>query len=167
MTGDLFERWILLLEELDIINQMYLYAVSKNGMPRDVSLAFAVELAEPMVEILVARKKLPANTRRQTLKECLEALLVEYDNVVFDKETSADSDGFLDKLKNNRVRIMHIKHNQKKEKCFDGTHCVLYLCKLSLLYRSIPLDLFDISACAYKDKLKMNAAALDAWAENL
>lgn len=157
----------MLLEELDIINQMYLYAVSKNGMPRDVSLAFAVELAEPMVEILVARKKLPANTRRQTLKECLEALLVEYDNVVFYKETSADSDGFLDKLKNNRVRIMHIKHNQKKKKCFDGAHCVLYLCKLSLLYRSIPLDLFDISACAYKGKLKMNAAALDAWAENL
>ena len=75
--------------------------------------------------------------------------------------------GFLTSLRTIEYELCISSIIRRRKKCFDGAHCVLYLCKLSLLYRSIPLDLFDISACAYKGKLKMNAAALDAWAENL
>lgn len=44
---------------------------------------------------------------------------------------------------------MHIKRNQESAKRFDGVHCVLYINKLSLLYRVMLLDLLGVGEASY------------------
>ena len=36
ITEDLFYRWEELLDELDVVNQMYLYAISDSRIPVDI-----------------------------------------------------------------------------------------------------------------------------------
>jgi len=169
LTDELFGRWQMLLDELSIVNQLYLYAVSDNGMPVDVSLAFLVELAEPMVEILQEWKhlftELHPGKRDTTLKCCLKTLIDKYGGVIFGKEKVTDAiyDDLLSNLKNSRVRIMHIKRNLGDY--FDGKRCALYLCKLSLLYRCIVLDLLGISSDVYDTRLREITFSLDTWTE--
>ena len=52
LNDGLMRKWVSLLDELDITNQVYLYMLADSGMPVDLRLAFLVELAEPMVEIV-------------------------------------------------------------------------------------------------------------------
>ncbi len=168
LTDELFGRWQMLLDELDIVNQLYLYAVSDNGMPVDVSLAFLVELAEPMVEILKERKDLFPELHPgggTTLRCCLKALIGKYGGVIFGEEIDTAYDSLLDKLKDGRVRVMHIKRNQGDY--FDGGCCILYLRKLSLLYRCVILDLLGVPSGAYDARLKEISSHLDTWAEQL
>lgn len=40
ITADLFYRWEKLLDELDVVHQMYLYSVSNSGITVDVKCAF-------------------------------------------------------------------------------------------------------------------------------
>ena len=46
LSAELFAKWQEILDDLDIVNQVYLYAVSDNGMRRDVTLAFLAEMSE-------------------------------------------------------------------------------------------------------------------------
>lgn len=160
INEDIFNRWIDLLNELDIVNQMYLYTISDSGMPVDFRLAFMVELSESMVEILKEEKELfpdlhPGTKREDTkLKGCLKALIDSYGNVIFARETESKKyQEVLQKMVDSRVRIMHIKRNQKKKKYFDGNESVRYLTKLSLLYRVILLDLMNVKI-HYTERLK-------------
>ncbi len=57
---------------------------------------------------------------------------------------------------------MHINRNQEKG-FLNGTVCVLYLIKLSLLYRVALLDLLGIPGLFYEQRLKQEANRLDAW----
>ena len=52
LTTDLFCKWQQLLDELDVVHQMYLYSLSDSGITVDVKCAFLIELAEPLVEII-------------------------------------------------------------------------------------------------------------------
>lgn len=169
LTDELFGRWQMLLDEPGIVNQLYLYAVSDNGMPVDVSLAFLVELAEPMVEILKERKslfpELHPGKKDTTLRCCLEALIGKYGGVIFGEEIDTAYDGLLDKLRDSRVRVMHIKRDSGNY--FDGGHCILYLRKLSLLYRCVVLDLLGVPSGAYDARLKEISSHLDTWAGQL
>lgn len=171
LSAELFAKWQEILDDLDIVNQVYLYAVSDNGMPRDVTLAFLVEMSESMVELLKAKRNLfpdlTPGARGTTLKDCLRALIEQYGDVVFKKEMSGDFDDCLKRLKGTRVQIMHIKRNWAEGKRFDGKHCVLYALKLSLLYRAILLDLLGIEKDDYAPKVQCITDSLDRWAEQL
>jgi hypothetical protein len=166
LNEPLFKRWQDLLKELAIVNQVYLYNLGKSGMPVDLRLAFLIELAEPMVEIVNAEKNLfPSlnpGDRGTSLKQCLNALYNSFGDVIFEKERKSDYGAFLSKLVDSRIRIMHIKRNQKKE-YFNGKYCAYYMMKISLLYRRILLDLLDISYDRYKDNLKNITVKLDRW----
>ena len=60
MKDNLFSRWKDLLRELDIANQVYLYNMAKTGMPVDLRLAFIIELAEPISELVNAEVNISA-----------------------------------------------------------------------------------------------------------
>ena len=167
LNDGLMRRWVALLDELSITNQTYLYMLADSGMPADLRLAFLVELAEPMVEIVNKEKgiypSLHPGERGTNLKQCLNALGNSYGDVIFCREQLNDEyDDVLSTLVNSRVRIMHIKTKMPAGKYFDGKCSVYYMRKMSLLYRSILLDLLGIPLDSYQSKLTRRISAFDA-----
>lgn len=167
--SELFATWQELLDELEIVNQIYLYAISDNGMPRDVSLAFVVEMAESLVELLKVKGCCSDFEQcGKTLVNCLSALIRNYGNVIFEREREEGKlEALVRRLKNARVQVMHIKRNWENGKRLDGAHCVLYINKLSLLYRVILFDLLGVDKSTYEKELEAIAGRLDSWAEQI
>lgn len=169
LNSDLYDKWEHLLEELDIAHQMYLYAMGDTKITVDVKCAFLIELAETLVEILKVytnsfQKLKPGDGT--SLKACVKALIEEYGKDIFEREMEANEKEFLSTVINSRVRIMHIKRNQKI-KYFDGNESVLYILKLSLLYRRILLDILGIEKQVYVDKLRKCVSRLNRWNDTL
>ena len=169
LNSDLYDKWEQLLEELDIAHQMYLYAMGDTKITVDVKCAFLIELAETLVEVLKVytnsfQKLKPGNGT--SLKACVKALIEEYGKDIFEREMEAQEKEFLSTVINSRVRIMHIKRNQKI-KYFDGNESVLYILKLSLLYRRILLDILGVEKQVYVDKLRKCVSRLNRWNDTL
>lgn len=169
LNSDLYDKWEQLLEELDIAHQMYLYAMGDTKITVDVKCAFLIELAETLVEILKVytnsfQKLKPGNGT--SLKACVKALIEEYGKDIFEREMEANEKEFLSTVINSRVRIMHIKRNQKI-KYFDGNESVLYILKLSLLYRRILLEILGVEKQVYVDKLRKCVSRLNRWNDTL
>ena len=165
LNTDLYDKWEQLLEELDIAHQMYLYAMGDTKITVDVKCAFLIELAETLVEVLKVytnsfQKLKPGNGT--SLKACVKALIEEYGKDIFEREMEANEKEFLSTVINSRVRIMHIKRNQKI-KYFDGNESVLYILKLSLLYRRILLEILGVEKQVYVDKLRKCVSRLNRW----
>ena len=169
-TEDLFYKWEELLDELDVVSQMYLYAISDNRMPVDIKSAFLIELAEPLVEIVKQHTKfytsLNPGSRGTSLKNCLDALISKYGVDIFKSELSDDYEKILTVMVNSRVRIMHIKRKQSGI-YFNGLESVLYALKMSLLYRKIIFEILDIDEKDYKEKMEKNISKLDSWNDTL
>ena len=169
LNSDLYDKWEHLLEELDIAHQMYLYAMGDTKITVDVKCAFLIELSETLVEVLKVytnsfQKLKPGNGT--SLKACVKALIEEYGKDIFEREMEANEKEFLSTVINSRVRIMHIKRNQKI-KYFDGNESVLYILKLSLLYRRILLEILGVEKQVYVDKLRKCVSRLNRWNDTL
>ena len=169
LNSDLYDKWEQLLEELDIAHQMYLYAMGDTKITVDVKCAFLIELAETLVEVLKVytnsfQKLKPGNGT--SLKACVKALIEEYGKDIFEREMEANEKEFLSTVINSRVRIMHIKRNQKI-KYFDENESVLYILKLSLLYRRILLEILGVEKQVYVDKLRKCVSRLNRWNDTL
>ena len=145
---------------------MYLYSLSNSGITVDVKCAFLIELAEPLVEIVKGHTNyfstLIPGARGTTLKSCLDALITKYGVDIFEKELSNNSEQFLSAMVNSRVRIMHIKREQRGI-YFNGNESVLYTLKMSLLYRRIIFEVLGISEINYRDNLLKCVSRLDKW----
>lgn len=170
LNAEVYEKWKQLLEELDIAHQIYLYAMGDTKMPVDVKCAFLTELAEPLVEVLKVYTELFSDLnpgeRGTNLRKCLEALIEEYGIDIFEKEIKTNKDKFLSVMIDSRVRIMHIKRN-RKNLYFNGNESVLYILKLSLLYRKILLDIIGVEKQIYTDKLQKCVSRLNGWNDTL
>lgn len=169
LNSDLYDKWEQLLEELDIAHQMYLYAMGDTKITVDVKCAFLIELAETLVEVLKVytnsfQKLKPGNGT--SLKACVKALIEEYGKDIFEREMEVNEKEFLSTVINSRVRIMHIKRNQKI-KYFDGNEAVLYILKLSLLYRRILLEILGVEKQVYVNKLRKCVSRLNRWNDTL
>ena len=169
LNTDLYDKWEQLLEELDIAHQMYLYAMGDTKITVDVKCAFLIELAETLVEVLKVytnsfQKLKPGNGT--SLRACVKVLIKEYGEDIFEKEMEANEKEFLSTVINSRVRIMHIKRNQKI-KYFNGNESVLYILKLSLLYRRILLNILGVEEQMYVDKLQKCVSRLNRWNDTL
>ena len=167
LNDGLMRKWVSLLDELDITNQVYLYMLADSGMPVDLRLAFLVELAEPMVEIVNKERgiypSLHPGERGTSLKQCLNALINTYGDVIFGREQSNhEYDDLLSTLVNGRVRVMHIKTSMPASKYFDGMHSVYYMRKMSLLYRLVLLDLLGVSRDLCQSKLMRRVSGMEA-----
>lgn len=167
LTDTIFDNWVKLLCELDIVNQVYLYTISKNLMPVDMRLSSITELAEPLVELINAEKNyfpfLKPGSRGTSLKQCLNVLLNQYGRIIFQKEINSDYDYLLSTLVSSRVRIMHIKRDQPKERYFDGIESIRYMKKLSLLYRLVLFELLGIDEDIYRGRLENATKFIDTW----
>ena len=170
ITADLFDRWEKLLDELDIVHQMYLYSLSSSKMPVDIKCAFLIELAEPLVEIVKKYTNFYASlapgSRGTSLKNCLDALITKYGVEIFRSELSNNYEKFLSAMVNSRVRIMHIKREQKSI-YFNGNESILYASKMSLLYRKIMFEMLNIDEVSYRDNLLKCVSKLDKWNDTL
>ena len=166
LTTELFCKWEQLLEELDMVHQIYLYSLSDSGITGDVKCAFLIELAEPLIEIVKKHtnffSSLTPGPRGASLKNCLDALITKYGVDIFRKELSNNYEQFLSTMVNSRVRIMHIKREQKGL-YFNGNESILYTLKMSLLYRRIIFEVININELNYIDNLKKCVSRLDKW----
>lgn len=166
LTTELFCKWEQLLEELDMVHQVYLYALSDSGITVDVKCAFLIELAEPLIEIVKKHtnffSSLTPGPRGASLKNYLDALITKYGVDIFRKELSNNYEQFLSAMVNSRVRIMHIKREQKGL-YFNGNESVLYTLKMSLLYRRIIFEVLNINELNYIDNLIKYVSRLDKW----
>ena len=169
-TKDLYNKWVDMLAELDIVHQVYLYSLSANRTTVDIKVSFLIELAEPIIELLKKKTGLYASLnpgeRGTTLKMCLDALIIQYGQEIFSKEIETNYEGFLQVLVNSRVRIMHIKRNQKGI-FFNGSESALYMMKISLLYRYILLSLLGVSKDDMIDRITKAVTGIDMWNDNL
>lgn len=170
ITADLFYKWENLLDELDVVHQMYLYSLSNSKITVDIKCAFLIELAEPLVEVIREHTSnftsIIPGTRGTTLKTCLDALIQKYGTDIFKRELSNNYEKFLSAMVNSRVRIMHIKREQRGI-YFNGVESVLYALKMSLLYRRIMFEVLGIDEMKYKDTLKKCVSQLDRWNDTL
>ena len=166
LTTDLFCKWQQLLDELDVVHQMYLYSLSDSGITVDVKCAFLIELAEPLVEIIKNNTNfftsLNPGAYGTTLKDCIDALIRKYGVDIFKEELSNNYEEFLSAMVHSRVKIMHIKREQRGV-YFDGKESVLYAAKMSLLYRRIMFEVLGIDEGVYKEKLVACATKWNKW----
>ena len=164
LSAELFNKWEILLEELGVVNQMYLYATSSAGFTNDVKCAFLVELSEPLMEIIQSEdiKSQRNSDREGKLKPCLRAIINYYGKILFRNEIEFDLEKILSCLVNTRVNIMHIKINQRKP-ALNGRESVLYAIKMSYLYRLVILEKLEIKAALYKENLKKRVVYIDGW----
>lgn len=168
LNEEIFVKWEKLLASLDIVHQMFIYSLCDSGLPTDVKCAFLIEMAEPLIEIVNeyrnAFSKLKPGCKGTSLKDCLKALIKEYGSVIFEDELGAAcfETAFLQTLVDSRVRIMHIKHSQKKM-TLNGKESVLYAVKMYLLYRCIAFDLLGIDQSSYQDNLHACILSWNEW----
>lgn len=166
LTAELFCKWEILLDELDVVHQMYLYSLSNSKMTVDIKCAFLIELAEPLIEIVKAHTNifstLTPGDRGTPLKKCLDSLITTYGADIFNSELSNTYAPFLSAMVNSRVRIMHIKRSQKGI-FFNGEESVLYILKMNLLYRKIMFEVLGIDEKKYKGALVKCVSRLDKW----
>ena len=158
LDSTIFARWRRLLERLDIVHTMVLYNMANTGLPPAIALAFIIEAMEPLYEYLAGlprfSDRFPAKTDSNdiSLKDCLEKIIGEFGSDIFEEEYTAGKERFLNRLKNSRIRIMHIKRKYK-DPFYDGQDALYYLAKLILLYRNILLQLIAIDYSDYRNSL--------------
>lgn len=164
LSAELFDKWEILLEELGVVNQMYLYATSSAGFTNDVKCAFLVELSESLMEIIQSEAiKLQRNPNEKgKLKPCLRTIINYYGKNLFRNEIEFDLEKILSCLVNTRVNIMHIKINQRKP-ALNGRESVLYAIKMSYLYRLVILEKLEINAVLYENNLIKRVGYIDGW----
>lgn len=158
-------KWEKLSDELDIAFSMFLYCLSDIRMPVDCKITSIIEMAKPITELVekynssysVKRNK----NDRLSLKLALESLIKNFGGEIFSKE-QADFDNFLKMLVNTRNTISHIKFFQGKD-CLNGTQCVFYIAKLSILYRKIIFILLGFSEDIYDNNIQKAINAWDNW----
>lgn len=170
LTADLYEKWVKLVEELDISHQVYLYSMSANGTPVDLKVAFLIELAEPLVELVKKKtgmfQSLSQGVTGTTLKKCLCELIKEFGTVIFSEEMRVNEDRFLQILVNSRVRIMHIKKSQNKP-YLNGAESIFYIMKISMMYRYVLLTILGIDDNIMVEQIKKITNILDTHDDTL
>lgn len=164
LSASLFEEWEVLLDDLGIVNQMYLYAASDCGLTNDVKCAFLIELSESLIEIIGKNNiQFQRNSKKEgELKPCLRTIINICGSIIFKREIEYNLEKILTCLVNTRVNIMHIKINQRKP-CFDGMEATLYAIKMSYLYRIVILNKLQIDEKLYIHNVEKRIDNLNKW----
>ena len=167
LSETLFSNWCLIQEELDIVHNTALYCLSRVEMPVDMKCAFLIEAFIGVGEIIQSKKSEFVLPKRKNREESqlgldLKYIISHYGQEIFRGEYQKDLEGFVQILVNSRNRIAHIKSKQNR-KFLNGDESVLYLHKLSLMYRIILLDLLDIPLNRYKERFSNRIETINCW----
>ncbi len=156
LNAHIFIQWLALQAELDLIHKMVLYCVSSVQIPKDIQCAFMVEAFNGIYDLAHEKDssiQIPAVQKGESrLQKCLLLLMHRYGRGVFYEELQADSCKFTQILVDTRNKIGHIKSKQNRV-YLDGSECVMYLLKLSLLYRIVLFEILGIDKKQYEEKL--------------
>lgn len=171
LSETLFDDWRGIQKELDIVHNMVLYSLSDIKMPIDMKCAFLTEAFVGVGELVQHRKKWDAlpKTKRgdSTLAIRLEYIIKNYGQEIFQDECQKNLKEFAKILKDSRNRIAHIKSKQGRQ-FLNGKESALYLCKLSLMYRFILLDLLKLPQDLYQKRLSECVKTINCrWADVL
>ena len=136
-------------------------------MPVDMKCAFLIEAFIGVGEIIQSKKSEFVLPKRKSREESqlgldLKYIISHYGQEILRGEYQKDLEGFVQILVNSRNRIAHIKSKQNR-KFLNGDESVLYLHKLSLMYRIILLDLLDIPLNRYKERLSNRIETINCW----
>lgn len=157
LSEKVYNKWKELLNELDIVHPIFLYATADNGIPMELKLPFLIEVAEPLIELISMETgiftSLVPGERGTSLRMCVDTIISHYGLDIFSSDYK-NSDKFTQKLVNTRVRVMHTKRKFKKEFVDNRYDILLYSVKMTLLYRRVLLDLLGIDYQIYSDKIK-------------
>ena len=168
LTSELFSSWIKMKQELDLIHPMVSYCMAQIELPVDCKCASMIEIFEPLVELINKYNSffptLKPGEKGTTLKMCLDASISKFGAEIFRDEFMVGKEQFLQILVDSRVRIMHIRSKQN-EIYLDGKESVLYIVKLSYLYRRILLELLRVDYLEYVEPLKKAVSEWGQWAE--
>lgn len=152
-----FIKWIKLERQLDIIHKMVLYCLSTVKMPKDMQCAFMIEAYEGFSQLVSGRKngyKLPEiGNNESKLQTYLIKIIKECDHGIFKQEADRDLNRFTKILVTSRNRIAHIQKKNSGD-YLNGKESVIYLLKLSLLYRAVLFDLLGIPYELFDANLK-------------
>lgn len=164
LSPQVLSNWCDIYQNLDISFSMMLYCISSVKMPIDMKCALMVESFIPLSELIDARTldfTLPeVKGNESKLKKYLVSVIAHYGKDIFGMEYSQGIANFAEILKDSRNRIGHAKSKQGKI-VLNGNESMVYLCKLSLLYRVVLLSLIGFPDAWYIDKLKIDVQNLD------
>lgn len=164
LDAQLLQNWCALKKELDLVHNMVLYCLSSVEMPKDMQVAFMTEAFKGVCELIHVRNPnfaLPLNSKNKLeLKAAFLAVVDQYGLDIFKEELSRNKEGFAQVLVNSRNRIAHIKSRQNK-RVLDGGESVMYLMKLSLMYRIVLFDLLGISKSVYDTALSSRVQTIN------
>ena len=164
VSADMLAAWFDISKELDILHNMVLYSMADTGITVDCKCAVLIEAYKALSELLLQRVdgfSITTNKKQPSLKERLKAIILKYGQDIFITELQYE-DNFLQTLVHSRNRIAHIKSNQG-ENYLTGEESVLYVVKLSYLYRRVLLDLLGVNYSLYSEKLKDSITKWDEW----
>lgn len=162
LNGPILTKWKKLQVRLDLIHKMNLYCLSSVRMPVDLKCAFMIESFLGIAELLKERQRInlpPVSDDQSKLKHYLQEIIKIWGSDIFKKEV-ARCGAFTQILVNSRNRIAHIKTYQKRT-VLDGKESVMYLMKLSLLYRKILFELLGVSPQTYNSNLANQVSLID------
>lgn len=170
----IYEKWERLMGVLNTANQMFLYSTANTGLTVDVRCAFLIELSETLVQLLDEEKiysnNIPLRGKDCSLKKHLAVLIKDYGLDIFQKEINylrgknvrKPENILAEPLKNTRVNIFHIKRQKDMyTKCLNGPEALIYMKKMSFLYRIIILKILGIGEHLYKNKLVRRISYFD------
>lgn len=166
INSNLINKWDKLKMELDINYSMAMYTMSDVAFPVECKCAFLIEAFLTLAELVKKTNDtfiLPRVKRSESmLGKYIEAIILEFGMDIFKGEITTNSDKFIEILINSRNRIGHIKSRQGRE-YLDAQESLLYLVKLSYLYRIVILNLLDVDYMIYKVKLIDSVSVLNNW----
>lgn len=159
-----FQKWVNLRADLDIIHNMILYCLSSVKIPKDIQCAFIIEAFNGIFELISSKDSSfiqPSVPKGESkLKHYLLAVIDQYDPLIFSEEITRNKEEFAQILVNSRNRIAHIKTKESR-RFLDGGESVMYLLKLSLLYRVVLLRLLGVDENLYINSLKKGVRTIN------
>lgn len=160
LNQELFDKWIDLLDRLDIIHNVVLYNVSNVGITVDIKAMFLIESFEGLADLLKEEIHFRKGNRGESqLNINLIAIINEHGKEIFHKEIAYGIEKVTKVFVDSRNRIAHI-HTKPDRKVFNGEESLVYTVKLFYLYRVVLLHLLGIDSSFYEQKLK---EAVEVW----
>lgn len=160
---ELFDNWINLLDELEIIHQVVLYNVSDVGITIDIKAMFLIESFEGLADLLKDEITFPkVNKGESKLKKYLITIINEFGKDIFQKEIAFDIEKVIKVFVDSRNRIAHIKTKTDKI-VLNGEESLIYTVKLFYLYRVVLLHMLEIDYSCCEQIIK---DAVNNWDEH-
>lgn len=151
--AEMFNKWLAIEDEINLISQMVLYGKNAPNMPADLRLAMISQIYEPFAEYLESKNMISISAQSRTyvcencgfqktkilhstFYDCLNAIITKYGSTIFSTELKGQGD-FISRIVATRVKVFHA--NKNKRNAYGGFDSSIYSIKLELLYRYIIL----------------------------